>query len=251
MTFYVVYRASRNAKDRGTIPHELRSLGCTQIHKSLWEVEEEEVDKILRILHKNEPVILRKTREIRKPRWREENKVCDFGSLLVVAYKIPKEKRKTINRALWKMPCIPLCRAVYAFPQKNRLSDRENQLVTSFLKLIKENHGNAKVISRVVIEDQTSVKKLLDEIADRIQKEASDIIASCRALACKTAKEDCNTACFSKNLTDLKKRIAHLRKVIGFYKKWLRMNFSKNLLKTYRAIKRVQNVIEQKKGGTL
>ena len=232
--------------DRGTIPHELRSLGCTQIHKSLWEVKEEKLDKVLRILQKNEPIILRKAREIRKPRWDREDTVSDLGSLLVVAYNIPKEKRKTINRAIWKMPCIPLCRAVYAFPQKHRLSDKENQLVTILQKLITENHGDVKVISRIVIEDQTSVRRLLDEIANRIQKETSDIIGSSKVLTYNAEKEDCNRARISKNLTELKKRFVDLKRVTSFYEKWFRMDFSKNLLKTYRAIKKVQNVIGEK-----
>lgn len=246
MTFYVVYKASRNTKDRGTIPHELRSLGCAQIHKSLWEVKEEKLGKVLRILKKNEPIVLRKTREIRKPKWDDQNKVSDLGSLLVVAYNIPKEKRKTINRALWKMSCIPLCRAVYAFPQRHRISEKENEQVATFLKLIQENHGDVKVISRIVIEDHASVKKLLDEIAGRIQKETSVIIASSKVLVYEAEKEECARAHISKNLTELEKRFVPLKRAASSYKKLLRMNFSKNLLKTYRAIKKAQNLIEQK-----
>lgn len=232
--------------DGGTIPHELRSLGCTQIHKSLWKVKEEKLDKVLRILQKNEPIILRKAREIRKPHWNKEDKVSDLGSLLVVAYNIPKEKRKTINRAIWKMPHIPLCRAVYAFPQKHRLADNENKLVATLLKLITENHGDVKVISRIAIEDQPSIKRLLDEITDRIQKETSDIIASSKVLTYKVEKEYCNRERVSKNLAELRKRYVDLKRVTSFYEKWFRMDFSKNLLKTYRAIKKVQNVIGEK-----
>ena len=246
MTSYVVYRASRNVVNRGTIPRELRSLECKQIRKSLWEVEEEKLDKVLRVLQKNEPIILRKAREIRKPKWDGQNKVSDLGSLLVVAYNVPKEKRKKINRAIQKTPCIPLCRAVYAFPQKHSLSDRENNLVATFLKLTKENHGDVKVMSRMVIEDQTSVKILTDEITERIQNETSEIIASSKVLTHKAEKENTNRAHFSKSLTELKKRFSHLKKVMAFYEEWLKMDFSKNLLKTYRAIKKVQDIIEQK-----
>jgi len=246
MTSYVVYRASRNVVNRGTIPRELRSLGCSQIRKSLWEVEEEKLDKVLRVLQKNEPIILRKAREIRKPKCNGQNKVSDLGSLLVVAYNVPKEKRKKINRAIRKTPYIPLCRAVYAFPQKHSLSGKENNLVATFLKLTKENHGDVKVMSRMVIEDQTSVKKLTDEIAERINKETSEIIASSKVLTHKAEEKNSDRAHFSKSLTELKKKFSYLKKVMAFYEEWLKMDFSKNLLKTYRAIKKVQNVIEQK-----
>ena len=238
MTFYVVYRAPRNNKNRGVIPTELRSLGCIQLHKSLWEVQEEKIKDVLQILQEHEPVLLRRTREIRKPEWNRKGAVTDIGSLSVVAYNIPNGKRKLINRALRKMPYIPLCRAVYAFPQKHSLSDRENESVATFLKLIKENRGDVKTISRVVIEDKTSVKKLLDGIAHRIQKETSHIIASSKLLKQKIEKEDCNRARLNKSLTELKKRFGHLKKLTDFYEKWLRIDFSRDLLKTYRAIRK-------------
>ena len=246
MTFYVVYRAPRNNKNRGVIPNELRSLGCVQLHKSLWEVQEEKTESVLQILQRHEPILLRRTREIRRPQWNRKGVVTDIGSLSVVAYSIPNGKRKVINRALRKMPCIPLCRAVYAFPQKHRLSHKENKPVTTLLKLIKENHGDVKVTSRIIIEDQNSIKKLLHEIADRIQKETSHIIASCKALAHKAEKEDDSRARLSKKLTEIKKRFGPLKRVTSSYEKWLRMDFSKNLLKTYRAIKKAQNIIEEK-----
>jgi len=245
MTFYVVYKAPRNNKNRGVIPNELRSLGCIQLHKSFWEVQEEKIKQALEILQRHEPILLRRTREIRKPEWNRKGMVTDIGSLSVVAYNIPNGKRKLINRALRKMPCIPLCRAVYAFPQKHSLSDKENQQVATFLKLIKENHGDVKMISRIAIEDQTSVKKLLDKIIDRIQKETSDIITSSKVLANKAEKEDYSMRS-SKSLTELKNRFRHLKRVTDFYEQWLRMDFSKDMLKTYRAIKKVHDIIEQK-----
>jgi len=243
MTFYVVYRAPRNNKNRGATPNELRSLGCIQLHKSLWEVQEEKIKKVLQILQKHEPILLRRTREIRKPEWNRNGVVTDIGSLSIVAYNIPNCKRKLINRVLWKTPCIPLCRAVYAFPHRH-LFNKDNA-VDTLLKLIKANEGNIKVISRIVIEDSTSIQQVLNEIEERIKQEALDIIALSERLSAKIKENGSDMANLPEKLANLRQRYIALKKVTGTYEKWLKLNFSKNMLKTYRAIKKTRDLIEQ------
>jgi len=243
MTFYVVYRAPRNNKNRGVVPNELRSLGCIQLHKSLWELQEEKIKKVLQILQKHEPILLRRTREIRKPERNRKGVMTDIGSLSIVAYNIPNGKRKLVNRILWKTPCIPLCRAVYALPHRHAFSDKSNP-VDTLLKLIKANEGNVKVISRIVIEDSTSIQQVVNEIEERIKQEASDIIALSERLSAKT-KENGNLANSSKKLANLRQRYLTLKKATVAYEKWLKLNFSKNMLKTYRAIKKTRDLIEQ------
>ena len=244
MTFYVVYRAPRNDKNRGVIPNELRSLGCIQLHKSLWQVQEEKIKKVLQILQKHEPILLRRTREIRKPAWNRKGVVKDVGSLSIVAYNIPNGKRKLVNRVLWKTPCIPLCRAVYAFPHSHTLLD-ENNAVDKLLKLIKANEGNVKVISRIVIEDPTSTQQVVNGIEERIKQEASDIIALSEKLYAKIKENGDNEANSPEKLANLRQKYSTLKKAAGEYEKWLKIDFSKNMLEAYRAIKKTKGLIEQ------
>jgi len=244
MTFYVVYRAPRNNKNRGVIPDELRSLGCIPLHKSLWEVREEKIKKVLQILQKHEPILLRRTREIRKPEWNRKGKVTDVGSLSIVAYNIPNGKRKLVNRNLWKMPCIPLCRAVYALPQGLVTFDKNNA-VDILIKLIRANKGNVKVIPRIVIEDATSIQQIVNEIEERIKQEASDIIALSERLSAKIKNNGNNITNSAEKLANLRQRYLTLKKVASGYEKWLKLNFSRSMLKTYRAIKKTRDLVEQ------
>jgi len=240
----VVYRAPRNDKNRGIIPNELRSLGCTQLHKSLWEIQEEKIKKVLQILQKHEPILLRRIREIRKPRRNRKGKVTDIGSLSIVAYNIPNGKRKLLNRVLRKTPCIPLCRAVYAFPHRHTSFDK-NDAVDTILKLIETNKGNAKVLSRIVIEDSTSIQQVVDAIEERIRKEALGITALSERLYAKIKECGSDMAHQSEKLANLRQRYLTLKNAAGAYEEWLKLNFSKNMLKTYRAIKKTKDFIEQ------
>ena len=244
MTFYVVYRAPRNDKNRGVVPNELRSLGCIQLHKSLWEVQEEKIKKALQILKKHEPILLRRTREIRKPTWNRKGKATDIGSLSLVAYNIPNGKRKLVNRALWKMPCIPLCRAVYAFPHRHTLLDKNNA-VDSLLNLIKANEGSVKVISRIVVEDSTSMQQVVSEIEERIKQESADIITLSERLAARIKENGDKTTNPVEKLANLRQRYSALKKLANAYEKWLKLKFSSNMLKAYRAIKKTMDLVEQ------
>jgi len=244
MTFYVVYRAPRNNKNRGLIPKELRSLSCIQLHKSLWEVQEEKIKKVLQVLQEHEPILLKRGRDIRRPTWNRKGKITSVGSLSVVAYNIPNGKRKLVNRVLWKIPCIPLCRSVYAFPHRHPLLDK-NDSVDTLLKLIKTNKGNVKVISRIVIEDSTSIQQIVNEIEERIRQETLGIIDLSGRLFTKVKENGNNMANSSERLANLRQRYLALKKVAMAYEKWLKLDFSRNMLKTYRAIKKTRDIIEQ------
>lgn len=244
MTFYVVYRAPRNDKNRVIIPKGLRALGCVQLHKSLWEVQREKIEKVLQVLQKHEPILLRRTRELRKPEWNRKGKVINVGSLSIVAYNIPNGKRKLVNRALWKMPCIPLCRAVYALPHRHIFFDK-NDAVDVLLKLIKENEGNVKVISRIVIEDSDSIQQAINEIEERIEQEAQEVTTLSERLLAKIKENNGDATNSSEKLANLRQRYLTLKKVSSVYEKWLRLSFSKSMLKTYRAIKKTKDIIEQ------
>jgi hypothetical protein len=243
MTFYVVYRAPRNNKNRGVIPNELRSLGCTSVHKSLWEVKEDKVKKVLQILHECEPIILKRTREFRKTRWNRKGKITDIGSLSIIAYNIPNGKRKLVNRTLAITPCIRLCRAVYAFPQGNNAFGK-NQ-IDALLNLIQKNHGDTRFIPRMIIEDTDSIQHVVDEIEESINQETAEVIALSEKLAIQIKENGNSPTKSTEKLANLRQRYLTFKKVANEYEKWLKLDFSKNTLKTYRAIKKTRDILEQ------
>ena len=193
MVLYVVYRAPRESKGRSVLPHRLKALGCRQVHRTFWEVEEEKVNRVLKALKKNQPILLKRVREIRKPRFVRNKGVSELRSLVIVMYATPKEARREKTKDfLMKAPYIRLCRSVYAFSQKHSLFDKNNELVDAlkFTDFIKEIQEYVKVIPRVVIVNKGSIERLLEETRQRVESELSDINGCCKEIYAKALEKN-------------------------------------------------------------
>ena len=249
MVLYVVYRAPRLSKDRSVLPRRLRVLGCKQVRRSFWEVDEEKVNRVLKVLENNQPILLKRAREIRKPRFVRNKGVSDIGSLVIVMYAIPKEaKREKLKNFLRKAPYIRLCRSVYAFSQKHSLFDKNNELVDAlkFAVFVKEIREDVKVIPRVVILNRVSIERLLDETRQRVENEISDINRCCKELYNKTLEREHEVRRIRDSLSKNRRRFMAVKKVAAFYEKWLGMDFSRSLMKTYRAVAKVNSILNKK-----
>ena len=244
---YVAYRAPRESKDRSILPHFLRALGCRQLHRSFWEVDEGNVNKVLKVLEKNQPILLKRIREIRKPRFAKDDGFLDIGSLVIVMYAAPKEfKRERIKNTLKRAPCIRLCRSVYAFSQKHSLFDREHRLVDAirFSEFIKEIHEDVKVIPRVVLLDTASTERLVQETREHLEREISEITKSSRELHSQALARD-NIQITRDSLLKSKRRFIRVKRLAAFYEKWLQIDSSRNLRRSYRAIGKVNALLEK------
>jgi len=248
MVLYVAYRAPKESKCRSILPRRLKALGCRQIHRSFWEVEEEKVDEALEVLEKNQPILLKRVREIKKPQFVKNKGISDLGSLVIVMYATPKEvKREKIKNFLRKAPCIRLCRSVYAFPQRHSLFDKNNDLVDAlkFAAFIEEIQDDVKVIPRAVIVNTSSIEILLEEIRERVESEISDIIRCCKGLYDKALGGQHDLRRIQDSLSKSRGRFITVKKVAAFYEKWLRMDFSRSLMKAYRAVEKVNSVVNR------
>jgi len=249
MVSYVVYRAPRESKDRSVLPRRLKALGCRRVHRSFWEVEEEKVNRVLKVLERNQPILLKRVREIRKPRFVRNKGVSELGSLVIVMYATPKEKkREKIKNFLRKAPYIRLCRSVYAFSQKHSLFDKNNGLVdalkfTDFIKGIRE---DVKVIPRVVIVNKGSTERLLEETRQRVENQISDINRCCKGLCDRALEGEHEVRRVRDSLSKNRRRFMALKKVATFYEKWLGMDFSKSLMQAYRAVAKVNSILNGK-----
>ena len=245
---YVVYRASREIKDRSVLSDRLKAMGCKRLHRAFWEINKEKTYKVLKVLEKNQPIILKRVREIKKPQFAEGKGIFELGSLVIVMYATPKEeKREKIKNVLKRAPCIRLRRSVYAFFQRHSIFDKGKQLVDAdkFADFIKGIHGDVKVIPRVVILNGDSVERLLQEIEERVEGESFDIFRSCKDLYDK-ALAGGNLRPVRDSLSKNKRRFLMLRKVAAFYEKWLRLDFSRSVRKTYKAVKKVDSIVNPK-----
>lgn len=252
MVLYVVYRAPRESKDRSLLPKRLQALRCERIHRSFWRVDEKRVNRVMKVLEKNQPILLRRIREVRKPGFLEDKGIPDLGSLIVVVYGAPKvPNREKVRTLLRSAPCIRLSRSTYAFSQSHLLFDKERKLVDAreFSEFIKEFYEDVRIVPRIILADTNSVKRLMEETRERVEREISNITARWSELYLKALSgEDYQLIRdeFSKN----RRRFLRAGRMAAFYKKWLRLDFSRSLMRSYQARRRILSFLD-KEGGSL
>jgi len=249
MVYYVTYKASRETEHRSQIARQLRDLGCRQIRKSFWEVDEAKIRTVAGMLKGNSPVVMRRIREIRKPGFTEEKECSDLGSLTVVAYRIPKGMKKgMVERISRRAPYIRLCRGVYAFSQHQERFARDSRLADArgFWESVREFDSEAALMPRLVIVNRRAVPRLLEDTRMRVERTVSNIVDSYRALYRKVNKGEIDEQRAVRMARNLRRKFAIAKKVAESYERWLRMDFSSVLVKPYYAIRKVRLLFEEK-----
>jgi hypothetical protein len=246
MVLYVVYRAPKESTGRSALPQRLKKLGCQQLHRAFWKVDEEKARKVLKVLENNKPIFLRRLREIRNPQLANKKEFTGLGSLVIVLFSVPQgANREKVKNFLRRAPCIRLRRSVYAFSQKHKFYDKEGKLVDAlkFVNFLREMRGEVKILSRVVIVNKSSVERLLEETKERIEKGVIEIVKSCKELYGKALKE--NPTVSNDRFSRIKRRYVVLKKIGAFYEGWLKLDFSRNLMRAYHALRKVNSVIKR------
>jgi hypothetical protein len=247
MVLYVVYRAPKESTGRSAIPQRLKKLGCQQLHRAFWKVDEEKARKVLKVLENNQPIFLRRLREVRNPQLAKKKEFTGLGSLVIVLFSVPQgTNREKVKNFLRKAPCLRLRRSVYAFSQKHKFYDKEERLVDAlkFANFLREMNGEVKILSRVVIVNKSSVERLLKETRERIEKGVDEIVKSCKELYGKALKGNDSTL-LNDRFSRIKRRYTVLKKIAAFYERWLKLDFSRNLMKAYHALRKVNSVIKK------
>jgi hypothetical protein len=248
MVSYVVYRASIESKGRSVIPTRLKALGCQQLQKAFWKLEEKRVHQVLSILRNNKPILLKRLREIKAPELAKKKGFANLGSLIIVSFMLPKgANREKVTNFLRKAPCIRLRRSVYAFSQIHTFHFKEPKLVDArkFVNFLKEIRGKVKIISRVVVVNKISVEMLLHETKDRVEKRFVDIVTSCKELYLKsqTGKD---FEILRDRFSRIKRKFLILKKVANVYNAWLKIDFSKKMMKAYHSLRKVNSLFDSK-----
>jgi hypothetical protein len=247
MALYVVYRTPADSTGRSIIPARLKELGCQQVHRAVWKFKEKKARSVMEILEKNQPIVIKRLREIQKPQFAKKKELTGLGSLVVVMFTLPKEaNREKVKNFLRKAPCIRLRRSVYAFSLKQNIYEKDQKLVDAlkFVNFIKENRGTVKIISRVVVLNTKAVEKLLNETNERIENSVTKIIQSCKELYLKSRST--NDLIFMRDrFARIKRRFIILKKVALVYESWLKLDFSNKIMRTYHALRKVKTVLEQ------
>jgi len=245
MVFYVVYRASQEFRNRRLIPKRLKALGCRRIIGSFWEVDDEKVSETLKVLRGNQPIVLKRLREIRRPEFDEESNLIDIGSLIVFAYKSEgKDETCRIIKILKKSPCIRLSRTVYAFCRGHSHYDNRGDLIDAkrFWVLVQEINENVKVFPRMVIVNNESIPELLERIRTRIEKGIGDVLTGYRDLYYGAVNGEIRRKEAHEQQLKLYRKFILMKKLANFYQKWLGMDFSKIITKPYALIRKTRTM---------
>lgn len=242
MVFYIAYRASEEYKNRGAISKRLKTLGCKRICSSFWEINERKINDVLRVVGGNQPILLKRTRDIRRPAYDDEGNIIDLGSLVVATYNSERDEGGKIKSLLAITPYIRLCRSVYAFRQNDRQYNRKGEIFnTSHLfTLIRESDRDAKVLSKMtIVNSAETIDMLLERVRTRIAKKAEKVLSGYRDLTHNILEGKVEW----KDLLGEEKRLhgefTSLRRMAVFYGKWLRLDFTMDLMKVYSTIRKL------------
>lgn len=244
MVFYIAYRASRECKNRGIISRKLKALGCKRICSSFWEVNEHKIDEVLKAVGENQPILLRRTREIRRPEYDDEGNIVDLGSLIVLTYNAERDESGRIKGLLARTPYIRLCRSVYAFCQNSRQYDKKGEVsnVNQILALLGE--GEAKFFSRMVIVNNSAetINMLLERVKARIIRRTEKILEGYKILAHTLLNGHADRKYMIEEEKKLYSEFIALRKMTIFYERWLRIDLAGSLMKVYSAMRKLQSL---------
>ncbi|MEM1606699.1 MAG: hypothetical protein QXW55_04470 [Candidatus Bathyarchaeia archaeon] len=250
MVFYVVYSVPKEYKSRGLIPKRLKALGCRRIYGSFWEVNERKIDEILKVIGDNQPILLRRTRDIRKPLYDGEGNLVDFGSLIVLVYNPENDGNAKIKWLLAKTPYVKLCRSVYAFPQNSDRYERRGGVfeINNLLMLVKEHSKDAAIFSRVVIVNSGEVMStLIERVKSRVARKTEKILNGYKDLIDTFYAGQAEKKYLVEREKKLYSEFKHLRKLILFYEKWLKIDFTKEMMKIYSVMRKIRLLKENLK----
>ncbi|MEM2526860.1 MAG: hypothetical protein QW825_01150 [Candidatus Bathyarchaeia archaeon] len=242
MVFYIVYRASRECKNRGALSKRLRSLGCKRVCSSFWEVNERRINDVLKVVGDNQPILLKRTRDIRKPAYDDEGNIIDFGSLVVVAYNSERDDSGRVRSLLARTPYIRLCRSVYAFCQNSHQYDKRGEIfdMSHLLTLMRESDKDMKVLSRIVIVNSAETKDmLLESVKMRILKRVEKILSGYRNLTYAISEDKMEIRNVIEEERRLRSEFIALRRMAIFYERWLKLDLAKDLMRVYSAIRKL------------
>jgi hypothetical protein len=250
MVYYVAYRPPLDFENRMQVEEQLKALGCRQIRGAFWVISKGSLSTAGKILQKYSPTLLRRTREVRKPRLMKEMEQKELGSLIIIAYEATEDMNKMkVRNWLRRSPCLRLCPNVCAFPQKHFI-DKTGRLVNAgnFWEYVREFDGNAVIIPRLIVVNSKAVDRLLNETENRVKKETAHIIDGYKSLVQKVKQNRIDRLHAVKIARGLRRRFIIVKKVSAFYEEWLKLDLSAIMMKPYPAIRKTRFLLEERYG---
>jgi len=251
MVYYVAYRPPLSAENRRQVEEQLRALGCRQIRGFFWAINKQDLPAARTILQKCSSVLLRRTREIRKPDLANGGEQKELGSLIVIAYKAARDmKKEKVRSWLRRAPCLRLSPGVCAFPHR-RFFDKKGRLVNAggFWELVRQFDEDAAIVPRLVVVNSKAVDRLVDETGRRVVKETAKIVEGYKTLYRKASRDGIDRQRALEMARKIRRRFVTVKKVSAIYEEWLKLDLGSTVMKPYPAMRKARQLLEDKYGA--
>jgi len=226
MPIYVVLKEFTNNltsnMNRAEVIKQLYNLGYVRIHRNVLINQRKNMVDDSRVFKGLPLIFLRTSRERHKLSINEESNTFDLGSLILVAYRLPRDEKiqKATNRLFRRAPCFKLARSVYIFPQIRYDNYYDSVLLwpSSLLRKMIIFGVQTTYIPKVTISNTSLTKSLIEELKENLSKRTQRVLDDCVKLK-QLPKSQLN-----KKSSECRIEIRVIRHLLLFYEKELNIN---------------------------
>jgi hypothetical protein len=238
MPLYIVWGKPLRPKD---ITY-LFERGYLRIHKGLWMSRSNSLDLDLKPVIdscSDSVTVLKTARELQKPFINFEQDIYNLGSLILVAYDLPRNTRvrKAVSRLLRRSPCFKLSPSIYLFPHTKYEEYNGTPIVSpsNLIRRIIIYGGRVTCASRLILIYDYSAKRIIEGFLNSLDKRVEDIYNYCLTLENNEKLRDL------KLLSGLKIEVKTLKALLKFYKSEMGLSLNGVYSKIYKASKILSN----------
>lgn len=252
--YYLVYFPPKEALQREKIVKGLASLGGLRLHSSLWKIPSERIKNALKAVSGNDPVVLKRSREILPPNISFDKNIFDLGSVAVISYRLPKtssRKRTAVQRMLRRAPKIKISPALFMIPylKSSKLNAYKGRAVLQdemFEFLDSEGVENNR-LTYLKIVYPSSHERLLELMVSYENLVCTKLTSTIRSLihAANHAELD-DIVKFQKLLSFYKSRYRDLQGVAYFMNDSMNVDLRPSLKMLYNALVHYKRAVERK-----
>jgi hypothetical protein len=205
---------------------------------------------VLQVLSGQNPIILKRTRELSPPR-PSKGLRFDIGTVSIVAYCLPKShprERAILSRALWQSPALKIGRCLYMFPYvcESKLTGHSSTVISAakLCKLCATEGIDVHLLAYMRIVYPAKHDTILQALADAQLEKANRLLTACRGLAGRVKEGSVGRSELNKVLSALRSRYRLLKGVMFFLKLEMGVDLSSVLRKVYSVLRSCEALAE-------
>lgn len=241
--YFLCYKPPKEAAKRIWISRKLSALGGIRLHYSFWKLPKSSLHFALELVRDNEPIVLKRSRELARPRVDKAHRLYELGSLMVIAYNsplVPTGKRAAIIRALRRTPCIPVGPSLYLFPHlkapKYAYFRDKIMLPDDFFDFLKRCGVVAHRLTYLRVIYPQSHEMLLNRLIGRQTREYAKLVQQSQTLLKRIQEMRASRTIVQKALSEFKTRYRAHKGVAYFLYQVYGVDLRMNLKEAYNAI---------------